>query len=231
MPKTIVLVDDDRDLLTVLGIVLEDAGFSVISFLDGIEALQALAIEPVDLAIVDMKMPRMAGTVLLRRLRESSALPVIILTAMTDQIDEALALRMGADDYLKKPVSPRLLVERVRALLRRSELPRKLIGNTELPIQRGDLRLDEACHRCTWKGSNVDLTVSEFSLVMSLARRPDYVRSRDQLMDSVFGEKICVNDRTIDVHVKRLRKKFRSADPEFAQIETLYGIGYRFKGA
>jgi len=229
MPNTIALVDDDRNILTSIAMALEAEGFTVRSYTDGAEALKGLTAQPVDLAILDIKMPRMDGMELLGHLRKDSAMPVIFLTSKDDEVDEVLGLRMGADDYIKKPFSQRLLIERIRTLLRRGELARGTGGETEPAIQRGDLRLDPARHQCTWKGENVDLTVTEFLLLKSLALRPGHVKSRDQLMDSAYGEHIYVDDRTIDSHVKRLRKKFKAADSEFAQIETLYGVGYRYR--
>jgi two-component system response regulator ChvI len=229
MPNTIALVDDDRNLLTSIAMALEAEGFTVRSFSDGAEALKGLTAQPADLAILDIKMPRMDGMELLGHLRKDSAMPVIFLTSKDDEVDEVLGLRMGADDYIKKPFSQRLLVERIRALLRRGELARGTGGEAEPAIQRGELRLDPSRHQCTWKGQNVDLTVTEFLLLKSLALRPGHVKSRDQLMDSAYGEHIYVDDRTIDSHVKRLRKKFKAADGDFAQIETLYGVGYRYR--
>jgi two-component system response regulator ChvI len=229
MPSTIALVDDDRNILTSITMALEAEGFAVRSYTDGAEALKGLTAQPVDLAILDIKMPRMDGMELLGHLRKDSAVPVIFLTSKDDEVDEVLGLRMGADDYIKKPFSQRLLIERIRTLLRRGELARGTGGDAEPAIQRGHLRLDPARHQCTWKGENVDLTVTEFLLLKSLALRPGHVKSRDQLMDSAYGEHIYVDDRTIDSHVKRLRKKFKAADSEFAQIETLYGVGYRYR--
>jgi two-component system, OmpR family, response regulator ChvI len=229
MPNTIALVDDDRNILTSVSMALETEGFTVRCYTDGAEALKGLTAQPPDLAILDIKMPRLDGMELLAQLRKDSAMPVILLTSKDDEIDEVLGLRMGADDYIKKPFSQRLLVERIRALLRRDELTRGTGGEAEPAIQRGELRLDPARHQCSWKGENVDLTVTEFLLLKSLALRPGHVKSRDQLMDSAYGEHIYVDDRTIDSHVKRLRKKFKSVDSEFAQIETLYGVGYRYR--
>jgi len=229
MPNTIALVDDDRNILTSITMALEAEGFTVRSYSDGAEALKGLAAQPVDLAILDIKMPRMDGMELLGHLRKDSAMPIIFLTSKDDEVDEVLGLRMGADDYIKKPFSQRLLVERIRALLRRGELARGAGVETEPAIQRGELRLDPARHQSTWKGQNVDLTVTEFLLLKSLALRPGHVKSRDQLMDSAYGEHIYVDDRTIDSHVKRLRKKFKAVDADFAQIETLYGVGYRYR--
>ena len=229
MPNTIALVDDDRNILTSVAMTLEAEGFNVRTYTDGAEALKGLTAQPADLAILDIKMPRMDGMELLGQLRKDSAMPVIFLTSKDDEVDEVLGLRMGADDYIKKPFSQRLLVERIRALLRRGELARGHGGEAEPAIQRGELRLDPGRHQCTWKGQNVDLTVTEFLLLKSLALRPGHVKSRDQLMDSAYGEHIYVDDRTIDSHVKRLRKKFKAVDTDFAQIETLYGVGYRYR--
>ncbi|HEV2162613.1 MAG TPA: response regulator transcription factor [Stellaceae bacterium] len=230
MANSIALVDDDKNILQSLSVALEAEGFAVRTYNDGAEALKAMTAQPVDLAILDIKMPRMDGMELLATLRKQSAMPVIFLTSKDDEVDEVLGLRMGADDYIKKPFSQRLLVERIRALLRRGEIAR---GGSDTPaepvIQRGDLTLDPGRHQCTWKAQDVDLTVTEFLILKSLAIRPGHVKSRDQLMDSAYGEHIYVDDRTIDSHVKRLRKKFKSVDTEFAQIETLYGVGYRYR--
>jgi two-component system response regulator ChvI len=228
--NTIALVDDDRNILTSVSIALEAEGFNVRTYTDGAEALRGLSAQPVDLAILDIKMPRMDGMELLGHLRKQSAMPVIFLTSKDDEVDEVLGLRMGADDYIKKPFSQRLLVERIRALLRRGELARGGVdGDGEPVIQRGDLTLDPARHQCMWQGTSVDLTVTEFLILKSLAVRPGHVKSRDQLMDSAYGEHIYVDDRTIDSHIKRLRKKFKAVDGNFAQIETLYGVGYRYR--
>ena len=230
MTATIALVDDDRNILASVSIALEAEGFRVKTFTDGNEALRALQSQPVELAVLDIKMPRMDGMELLQKLRKNSAIPVIFLTSKDDEVDEVLGLRMGADDYIKKPFSQRLLIERIRALLRRGELARE--GEAAQPAQtiaRGELLLDTARHACTWKGQTVDLTVTEFLLLKSLAMRPGHVKNRDQLIDAAYGEHIYVDDRTIDSHIKRLRKKFRDSDSEFSQIETLYGVGYRYR--
>jgi len=230
VPQTIALVDDDRNILTSVQMALEAEGFAVRTYTDGAEALRGLTANPVDLAILDIKMPRMDGMELLERLRRQTDLPVIFLTSKDDEVDELMGLRMGADDYIKKPFSQRLLIERIRALLRRETIARdggaSPAGES---LTRGDLTLDSARHLCTWKGQPVDLTVTEFLLLKSLASRPGHVKSRDQLMDAAYGEHIYVDDRTIDSHIKRLRKKFRVLDGEFAQIETLYGVGYRYR--
>jgi two-component system, OmpR family, response regulator ChvI len=231
MPQTIALVDDDRNILTSVAMTLESEGFTVRAFSDGAEALRGMAAEPVDLAILDIKMPRMDGLELLERLRKQGDLPVIFLTSKDDEVDELMGLRMGADDYIKKPFSQRLLIERIRALLRRKSLGKAEPGAAPHPevIQRDDLLLDPARHVCSWKQSNVDLTVTEFLLLKALAQRPGHVKSRDQLMDAAYGENIYVDDRTIDSHIKRLRKKFKQVDTEFNEIETLYGVGYRYR--
>jgi two-component system response regulator ChvI len=186
---------------------------------------------PPDLAVLDIKMPRMDGMELLRRLREKSDLPVIFLTSKDDEIDQALGLAMGADDYIGKPFSQRLLIERIRAVLRRAASRREspdVEASKAEAIVRGRLVMDPARHRVTWGGKEVQLTVTEFLILEALAQRPGFVKSRDQLMDAAYQDDVYVDDRTIDSHIKRLRKKFRVADPEFSGIETLYGVGYRF---
>jgi two-component system response regulator ChvI len=228
---TIALVDDDRNILTSVTMALEAEGFDVRSFTDGDAALRGLSAQPVDLAILDIKMPRMDGMELLQRLRNQSDLPVIFLTSKDDEVDEILGLRMGADDYVKKPFSQRLLLERIQVLLRR-RARMDSIGDdddAEPPIVRGNLILDMSRHLCTWGGEAVNLTVTEFLIVKVLAARPGLVKSRDQLMDAAYGEHIYVDDRTIDSHIKRLRKKFKAVDDDFDHIETLYGIGYRYR--
>jgi two-component system response regulator ChvI len=231
MPQTIALVDDDRNILTSLSMTLEQEGYQVRTYTDGESALQGLMAKPVDLAVLDIKMPRMDGMELLQRLRARSAMPVIFLTSKDEEVDELMGLRLGADDYITKPFSQRLVIERIRALLRRNETSRAE-GSGEAKgglLVRGDLSLDETKHTCIWKGKPIQLTVTEFLLVKALAVRPGLVKNRDQLIDAAYGENIYVDDRTIDSHVKRVRKKFRAVDPDFAQFETLYGIGYRYK--
>ena len=227
MSHTIALVDDDQNILVSLSAALEDEGYSVHTYSDGEEALKGLGQRAVDLAIFDIKMPRMNGMELLEELRKKDSLPVIFLTSKDDEVDEIMGLRLGADDYIKKPFSQRLLMERIRAVLRRHELSDKDTDSASV-IRRGELMLDPARHLCTWKGDTVNLTVTEFLLVEVLARRPGLVKSRDQLIDAAYGENIYVDDRTIDSHVKRLRRKFRQVDPDYSEIETLYGIGYRY---
>ena len=231
MSHTIALVDDDRNILTSVSMALEDEGFGVTAYSGGAEALEGLERRPVDLAVLDMKMPRMDGMELLRKIREKSDMPVIFLTSKDDEFDEMLGLRMGADDYIKKPFSQRLLIERIRALLRRRDLAAKKTGDEDDKevMRRGDLVLDQARHVCAWRGRQLNVTVTEFLLVQALARRPGHVKSRDQLIDAAYGETIYVDDRNIDCHVKRLRKKFKEVDPAFVQIETLYGVGYRYR--
>ena len=229
MPQTIALVDDDRNILTSVSMTLEAEGFAVRTYTDGAEALRALMQQPVDLAVLDIKMPRMDGMELLEKLRRASDLPVIFLTSKDDEVDELMGLRMGADDYIKKPFSQRLLIERIRTLLRREASRGSTEKTGEAAITRGDLTLDPNRHLCTWKNQPVELTVTEFLLLKALAQRPGHVKSRDQLMDSAYGENIYVDDRTIDSHIKRLRKKFKVLDNDFNQIETLYGVGYRYR--
>jgi len=227
---TIALVDDDRNILTSVSMALEAEGFKVRTYTDGADALRGLTAQSADLAVLDIKMPRMDGMELLQRLRKQSQIPVIFLTSKDDEVDELLGLRMGADDYIKKPFSQKLLIERIRALLRRLEANSgEGAADAGAVLVRGELVLDPARHVCTWKGGKVDLTVTEFLILKSLAQRPGHVKNRDQLIDAAYGEHIYVDDRTIDSHIKRLRKKFREVDDEFGHIETLYGVGYRYR--
>ncbi len=229
MKHTIALVDDDRNILTSVSITLEAEGFQVRTYTDGESALQGITAKPVDLAVLDIKMPRMDGMELLQRLRSRSQLPVIFLTSKDEEVDQLMGLRLGADDYITKPFSQRLLLERIRALLRRNEASREGGTAQQGSLVRGALSLDETRHQCLWRGADIQLTVTEFLLVKALATRPGLVKSRDQLIDAAYGENIYVDDRTIDSHIKRVRKKFRQIDDGFNQIETLYGIGYRYK--
>ena len=229
----IALVDDDRNILTSVSMTLEAEGYDVSTYNDGLQALNAFSEDLPDMAVLDIKMPRMDGMDLLGRLRQKTDMPVIFLTSKDDEIDEVLGLRMGADDYVRKPFSQRLLVERIRAILRRQEARISDAGvpeeeKSETLIERGDLTMDPLRHAVTWKGNSVSLTVTEFLLLQALATRPGFVKSRDQLMDVAYDDQVYVDDRTIDSHIKRLRKKMRTADADFAAIETLYGIGYRY---
>ena len=230
--KVVALVDDDRNILTAVSIGLQAEGFATRVYTDGETALKALLENPPDLAIFDIKMPRMDGLQLLQSLRTQSGLPVIFLTSKDEEPDEALGLALGADDYITKPFSQRLLVARIRAILRRSDLVRSLPGeHSAAPaetIVRGRLQLDPARHQVAWNARPVSLTVTEFLILEALATRPGVVKSRNQLMDAAYSEDVFVDDRTIDSHIKRLRRKFRAVDPEFAGIETLYGAGYSF---
>ena len=232
----IALVDDDRNILTSVSMVLEAEGYDVTTYNDGASALTALSDEAPDLGVFDIKMPRMDGMELLRRLRQKTDMPVIFLTSKDDEIDEVLGLRMGADDYMRKPFSQRLLVERIRAILRRREAMAAAEESTgdegeDVILKRGSLTMDKLRHTVLWKGKNVTLTVTEFLILEALANRPGFVKSRDQLMDVAYDDQVYVDDRTIDSHIKRVRKKFRAVDDEFSSIETLYGIGYRYTEA
>jgi two-component system response regulator ChvI len=233
MSVTIALVDDDRNILTSVSIALQAEGYATRVYSDGETALKALIDNPPALAVLDVKMPRLDGMELLRRLRETSELPVIFLTSKDEEIDEALGLAMGADDYITKPFSQRLLLARIRAILRRAELRNAPPGaepqaDEPPPIARGRLVMDPARHRVAWDGKDVTLTVTEFMILEALAQRPGVVKSRNQLMDVAYQDDIYVDDRTIDSHIKRLRRKFRAVDDGFKGIETLYGVGYRF---
>ena len=226
MTQTIALVDDDRNILTSVSMALEAEGFVVRPYSDGVEALASILRDPVDLAVLDIKMPRMDGLELLNRLRQQSDVPVIFLTSKDAEADEVQGLRLGADDYITKPFSQRLLLERIRAVLRRRGTDSPDGGEI---LRRGELSLNPTRHLCTWKDAEVALTVTEFLILEALARRPGHVKSRDQLIDAAYGENIYVDDRTIDSHIKRLRKKFKEVDSDFAEIETLYGVGYRYR--
>jgi two-component system response regulator ChvI len=233
----ITLVDDDENIVASVSLALESHGHTVKAYFDGASGLAALENEPTDLAILDVKMPRLDGMEVLRRLRQTSSVPVIILTSKDDEIDEILGFNLGADDYIRKPFSQRLLIERVKAVLRRAnpEDEEALAASPasdaaqNKPLKRGRLTLDPARHDCLWEGRPVRLTVTEFLLLQSLAQRPGFVKSRDNLMDAAYEDQVYVDDRTIDSHIKRMRKKFREVDPEFDAIETLYGVGYRYR--
>ncbi|MGC4251675.1 MAG: response regulator transcription factor [Sphingobium sp.] len=231
MTATIALVDDDKNILTSVSIALQAEGFVTRVYADPDAALKALLDNPADLAVFDIKMPRMDGLELLRRLREKSQMPVIFLTSKADELDEALGLAMGADDYIAKPFSQRLLIARIRAILRRAEVSRTPPAPDEPvvePIVRGRLEMDPARHRVKWDGKDVTLTVTEFLILETLAQRPGVVKNRNQLMDAAYQDDVYVDDRTIDSHIKRLRRKFREVDSDFNAIDTLYGAGYRF---
>ncbi len=232
--STIALVDDDENILASLKVFFEGEGHNVRTYTDGASGLEGLTTDKPDLAILDIKMPRMDGMELLRRLRQKSDVPVIFLTSKDDEIDELFGLKMGADDFIKKPFSQRLLVERVRAVLRRFQ-PRDgnaaKAGEQSRILERGALTMDQERHTCMWNGQNVTLTVTEFLILFALAQRPGVVKSRNALMDAAYDDQVYVDDRTIDSHIKRLRKKFKAVDDDFNLIETLYGVGYRFREA
>jgi len=229
---TIALVDDDKNILASVTMLLEQEGYHVRSYTDGASALTALSANLPDLAILDIKMPRMDGMELLRRLRQNAEIPVIFLTSKDEEIDELMGLNAGADDYIRKPFSQRLLLERVKAVLRRAEGKKGAqtpAGEAKQSMVRGKLVLDPMRHECTWDAKPVRLTVTEFLILQCLAQRPGFVKSRDNLMDAAYDDQVYVDDRTIDSHIKRLRKKFKVADDDFDSIETLYGVGYRYK--
>ena len=228
---TIALVDDDRNILTSLSIALEAEGYQINTYIDGFAALTGFRTEPPDLAILDIKMPRVDGMETLRRLRQKSDLPVIFLTSRDDEMDELISLKMGADDYIRKPFSHRLLLERVKVLLRRA-LPKDRAASREAGskvLERGELRMDPERHCCAWKNEPVMLTRTEFLILQALATRPGVVRSRSALMGAAYDDEVYADERTIDSHVKRLRRKFKARDLEFDMVESVYGIGYRFR--
>jgi two-component system response regulator ChvI len=234
MSHEIALVDDDRNILTSVSIALQAEGFVTRVYTDPTVALKAFADKQPDLGVFDIKMPQMDGMELLRRVREFSPMPVIFLTSKDDELDEALGLAMGADDYIAKPFSQRLLVARVRAILRRQELAKGGASSAApepepVLLERGRLVMDPARHKVIWGGKDVTLTVTEFLILEALAQRPGVVKTRNQLLDVAYHDDIYVDDRTIDSHIKRMRRKFRAVDPEFDAIETLYGVGYKFQ--
>lgn len=233
MTQKIALVDDDRNIVMSVKLALESEGFAVVAFHDGEEGYAGILAEKPDLAVLDVKMPRMDGMELLTKLREVATVPVIFLTSKDDEVDQVIGLRLGADDYITKPFSQRLLIERIRSVLRRyaATIPVKQgdIHDQSYLITRGSLELDDSRHLCKWKGETVNLTVTEYLLIKTLAISPGHVRSRDQLITAAYGESIYVDDRTIDTHIKRIRRKMREIDKNFDEIETLYGVGYRYK--
>jgi two-component system, OmpR family, response regulator ChvI len=232
MGPTIALVDDDKNILTSVSIAMQSEGYVTRIYSDAETALAALLENPADLGIFDIKMPRMDGLELLRRLREKSSMPVIFLTSKDEELDEALGLAMGADDYIAKPFSQRLLIARVKAILRRASFQKSSGSVVEIdepePMLRGKLEMDTARHQVKWDSKPITLTVTEFLILEALANRPGVIRTRDQLMDAAYQDDVYVDDRTIDSHIKRLRRKFREVDPDFSGIDTLYGAGYRF---
>ncbi len=234
MSHKIILVDDDQNILTSVSIALESEGFDIKTYTNGEEGLKGVKSWLPDLVILDIKMPVMDGIEVITKIRqipETELIPVIFLTSKDDEIDEVIGLKMGADDYITKPFSQRLLIERIKTILRRQDIinSRKDIEENENLIIRGGLVLDDSRHLCSWKGIPINLTVTEYLLVKALAIRPGHVKNRDQLIDAAYGENIYVDDRTVDSHIKRLRKKFKDIDKEFDRIETLYGVGYKYK--
>jgi len=225
----IALVDDDRNILTSVTVALELEGYKVMTYTDGASALAGFKTSPPDLAVLDIKMPRMDGMEMLRRLRETSHLPVIFLTSKDEEIDEIIGLKIGADDFLRKPFSQRILAERIKVLLNRGAEKSEIVkteNTSAIVIERGQLRMDPARHTCTWKNQH---TVTEYLILKAIVSRPGVVKSRNALMDAAYDDQVYVDDRTIDSHIKRVRRKFKAVDDSFEMIETLYGVGYRFK--
>ena len=225
----ICLIDDDQNILASLSLALKSEKFDVETYSDGISGLEALKKDDFDIAILDIKMPRLDGLEVLQKLRNSSDIPVIFLTSKDDEIDQLLGLKMGADDYITKPFSQKLLIERVKVILKRTAISNnKNVGKNDSLIERGNLLLNMDRHECHWKNERIKLTVTEFLLLESLVNRPGYVKNRDQLMSAAYSDDLYVDDRTIDSHIKRIRRKFKAIDNDFNSIETLYGVGYRF---
>ena len=229
MNHTIALVDDDRNILTSLSIALEKEGFNIQTYLDGESALIGLSRTPPDLAVIDIKMPRMDGEELLKKLRKKTSMPVIFLTSKDEEVDELLGLKLGADDFVKKSggFSTKVLIERIRVQLRKKNNNLEEIKNV---ISHGKLKLDPSQLECEWDGKQLPdkLTTTEFLIVKELAKRPGIIKERSQLMDVAYREDTDIEDRTIDSHVKRIRKKFKKVDNNFSAIETRYGSGYRW---
>ncbi|MEP2532776.1 response regulator transcription factor [Shimia sp.] len=224
----LVLVDDDRSVLTSVSALLENEGHTVRSFTDPKRALQTINRSKPDLAVLDVQMPDIDGFEVLRRIRETSNLPVMFLSGESSDVDEAMGLRLGADDYMQKPYSPRVLVERVRACLRRKPEAVSVPTGEGAALTRGALHMDRDCHLVTWNDHPVQLTVTEFNVLWIIAQRPNVVFSRSKVLDIAYGDDIYVTDRSIDSQIKRIRLKLRKVDPTFDSIETLYGLGYRY---
>ncbi len=230
MKQTIALVDDDRNILTSISIALEKEGFNVQTYLDGESAYIGITRTPPDLAVIDVKMPKMDGEELLRKLRKKTPLPVILLTSKDEEVDELLGLKLGANDFIKKSggFSIKVLIERIRVQLRKKDAAN--IDDNKNLISHGKLRLDPSQLECEWNGKQLPdkLTTTEFLIVQELAKRPGIIKERSQLMDIAYREDTDIEDRTIDSHIKRIRKKFKRVDNNFSAIETRYGSGYRW---
>jgi len=234
---TIALVDDENSIRTSVSLALQSDGFQVDVFNNGVEALEALETKHYDLGLFDIKMPKMDGNELLSKVRNSKSeslkkMPVIFLTSKDQEQDEIIGLRMGAADYITKPFSQKLLNERIRTVLRiyqNRSIETNTADKTNHTLTKGDLELDDLKQLCFWKNQIIELTVAEFNLIKSLAKYPGVVKDRNQLMDAMYGDSIYVDDRTIDSHIKRLRKKFKAFDPSFDQIRTRYGSGYSWR--
>ena len=232
MGNKIALIDDDQNILTSVSMILEEEGYEVFTYTDGLSGLEGVLKEQVSLVVLDIKMPRMDGMETLQELRKKSNVPVIFLTSKEDEIDELCGLRMGADDYIRKPFSPNLLIARIKTLIRRTDpvLPKGADGTeADVIIKRGALEMNKTRHLCLWKNQPVDLTITEFLMLYALVEKTGMVKTRDQLIDSAYGSNVYIDDRTVDSHIKRLRKKFKDIDKDFACIETLYGVGYRYR--
>ncbi len=229
MSHTIALVDDDRNILTSISMALENEGFKVQTYIDAENALVGISRNPPDLAVIDIKMPRMDGEELLKRLRKKTAIPIIFLTSKDEEVDELLGLKLGADDFIKKSggFSIKVLIERIRVQLRKKT---NNIDDSKNLIKHGKLVLDPAQLECEWDGKSLPekLTTTEFLIVKELAKRPGIIKERAQLMDIAYKDNNDIEDRTIDSHVKRIRKKFKKVDLNFSAIETRYGSGYRW---
>ena len=229
MSHTIALVDDDRNILTSISMALENEGFKVQTYIDAENALVGISRNPPDLAVIDIKMPRMDGEELLKRLRKKTTIPILFLTSKDEEVDELLGLKLGADDFIKKSggFSIKILIERIRVQLRKKI---NTVDDSKNLIRHGKLVLDPSQLECEWNGKSLPekLTTTEFLIVKELAKRPGIIKERAQLMDIAYKDNTDIEDRTIDSHVKRIRKKFKKVDTNFSAIETRYGSGYRW---
>jgi two-component system response regulator ChvI len=226
----VAFVDDEETLRTTVALALQREGFRVETFADGFEALTRFERGLPDLAVLDILMPRIDGLELCRRLRaRSEHLPILILSSKDEELDRVLGLELGADDYLCKPFALRELVARVKALLRRARLRQEPEREGDAIIEAGPLRLDVGRFEAQWQRQTLPLTLTEFNLLESLARRPGIVKSRAQLLRDAYPHDVHVAERTVDTHIKRLRKKLADADPASDPIDTVHGVGYRLK--
>ena len=224
--QKIILIDDDQNILTSLEMVLKLAGFAIEAFTDGLEAIDYIKDNGAEIILLDIKMPRIDGLEVFTRVRKFSNIPIIFLTSKDSEMDELIGLRIGADDYIRKPFSHKLLVERIKSILRRST---KKVQKETTRVELSHLSLDKQSMLCKWKDNSIELTSTEFSILIALIGRPGTIKTRDDLINEAFNEALSKEDRVIDSHIKRIRKKFISVDPQFDLIKTIYGVGYKIQ--